>query len=125
MLGQVLGGYRITGELSAGGMGQVYKADHQVLPRHAAVKLLRPELTANTEIVQRFFNEAKAATAIRHPGIVEVFDFGYTDAGRAFLVMEFLEGEPLSRRIDRGPLREGDAAQFARGIACAATACCS
>ncbi|HSN27724.1 MAG TPA: serine/threonine-protein kinase [Kofleriaceae bacterium] len=122
MLGTVLGGYRITGELSAGGMGQVYKADHEVLPRHAAVKLLRPELTANTEIVQRFFNEAKAATAIRHPGIVEVFDFGYTDHGRAFLVMEFLEGEPLSRRIDRGPLRETDAAQLARGIASALVA---
>lgn len=122
MIGTVLGSYRITGELSAGGMGQVYKADHQVLPRHAAVKLLRPELTANTEIVQRFFNEAKAATAIRHPGIIEVFDFGYTDKGRAYLVMEFLDGEPLSRRIDRGPLRQADAAQLARGIASALVA---
>ena len=122
MIGTVLGSYRITGELSAGGMGQVYKADHQVLPRHAAVKLLRPELTENTEIVQRFFNEAKAATAIRHPGIIEVFDFGYTEKGRAYLVMEFLEGEPLSRRIDRGPMREADAAQIARGIASALVA---
>ncbi|MBV8760792.1 MAG: serine/threonine protein kinase [Deltaproteobacteria bacterium] len=122
MIGTVLGSYRITGELSAGGMGQVYKADHQVLPRHAAVKLLRPELTENTEIVQRFFNEAKAATAIRHPGIIEVFDFGYTDSGRAYLVMEFLEGEPLARRIDRGPLAEGDAVQIARGIASALVA---
>ena len=122
MIGTVLGSYRITGELSAGGMGQVYKADHQVLPRHAAVKLLRPELSENSEIVQRFFNEAKAATAIRHPGIIEVFDFGYTDKGRAYLVMEFLDGEPLSRRIDRGPMRDTDAAQLARGIASALVA---
>jgi serine/threonine protein kinase len=122
MIGTVLGSYRITGELSAGGMGQVYKADHTVLGRHAAVKFLRGELSQNTEVVQRFFNEAKAATAIRHPGIIEVFDFGYTDEGRAYIIMELLEGEPLSHRIARGPLPEVDATQIARGIASALVA---
>jgi serine/threonine protein kinase len=86
------------------------------------VKLLRPELSESSELVQRFFNEAKAATAIRHPGIIEVFDFGYTDQGRAYLIMEFLDGEPLSRRIARGPIAEADAAQIARGIASALVA---
>src|SRR6185312_16102012 len=85
-------------------------------------KLLRPELTENSELVQRFFNEAKAATAIRHPGIIEVFDFGYTEQGRAYLIMEFLDGEPLSSRIARGPLAEVDAAQIARGISSALVA---
>src|SRR3954454_17960729 len=103
MIGTVLGSYRITRELSAGGMGQVYKADHVLLGRHAAVKLLRHELTENNELVQRFFNEAKAATAMRHPGIIEVFDFGYTVRVRAYLIMQSLAGEPVPNRSAHGP----------------------
>ena len=123
IIGAVLGSYRITGELSSGGMGTVYLARHELLGRAAAVKLLRPDLTVNAELVTRFFNEAKAATAIRHPGIIEVFDFGYTDDGRAYLVMEFLDGESLAARIAaRGRLSEVEAAQIARGIASALTA---
>ena len=122
MIGTVLGSYRLTHELSSGGMGTVYRAEHELLGRVAAVKLLRPELTENQELVHRFFNEAKAATAIRHPGIVEVFDFGYSDAGVAYLVMELLDGEPLSARIARGPMSEAHAAQIARGIASALAA---
>ncbi len=123
ILGAVLGNYRIIAELSSGGMGTVYRARHELLGRPAAVKLLRPDLTLNDELVQRFFNEAKAATAIDHPGIIEVFDFGYTEDGRAYLVMEFLEGQPLSRRIEeRGRVGEVEATQIARGIASALTA---
>src|SRR5690242_6330709 len=104
-------------------MGTVYRAQHELLGRPAAVKLLRPELSSDPELVKRFFNEAKAATAIRHPGIIEVFDFGYTDDGRAYLVMELLDGEPLSRRIEqRGHLTEREAATIARGIASVLTA---
>jgi serine/threonine-protein kinase len=117
MIGKVLGSYRIVRELSSGGQGTVYEAKHELLERVAAVKLLRPELTENTELVQRFFNEAKAATAIHHPGIIEVYDFGYTPDGIAYLVMELLRGEPLSKLIARGPVAEGDAVQIARGIA--------
>jgi len=120
LIGAVLGNYRITSVLNVGGMGSVYRAKHELLDRPAAIKLLRPELTENAELVQRFFNEAKAATAIRHPGIVEVYDFGYTDAGHAYLVMEFLDGQPLSRAIgDRGRFGELEAAQIARNIASA------
>ncbi len=118
LIGAVLGSYRITGALSAGGMGAVYRAQHEVLGRSAAIKLLRPELTANQELVQRFFIEAKAASAIHHPGIIEVFDFGYTDDGQAFIVMELLEGESLAARIEaRGRLTELEVAQIGRGIA--------
>jgi len=120
----VLGNYRITAELSTGGMGTVYRAQHEILGRAAAVKLLRPELAANVELVQRFFTEAKAASAIHHPGIIEVFDFGYTNDDRAYLIMEFLEGESLARRLHTrgGRLAEHEAVQITRGIASALTA---
>jgi serine/threonine protein kinase len=119
-VGCTLGSYRITSVLSVGGMGSVYRAQHELLDRPAAIKLLRPELTENDELVQRFFNEAKAATAIRHPGIVEVYDFGYTDDGLAYLVMELIDGEPLSKVIAaRGRCPELEAAQIARSIASA------
>ncbi len=120
LVGEVLGNYRLTAELSSGGMGTVYRAQHELLGRTAAIKLLRPELSSDDVLVQRFFNEAKAATAIRHPGIIEVYDFGYTADGRAYLVMEYLDGEPLGTRIQRrGRLTELEAASIARSIASA------
>jgi serine/threonine protein kinase len=99
MLGAVVGSYRIIGKISEGGMGAVYRAEHSLIGKAAAVKVLLPELSMNRDVVARFFNEARATTQIRHPGIVEVFDFGYLPSGHAYLVMEFLEGEPLSRRL--------------------------
>jgi serine/threonine protein kinase len=119
LAGAVVGSYRITGQLNVGGMGAVFSARHELLGKAAAVKMLRPELCANAEIVERFFQEARAATQIRHPGIVEVFDFGYHEDGRAFLVMEFLDGEPLSARLASTGLSEVQAAVIARGIASA------
>jgi serine/threonine-protein kinase len=119
----MLGSYRILGELGSGGMGAVYRARHVVLERMVAVKLLRPELTTNRELVRRFVNEAKAASAIRHPGIVDVLDFGHAPDGRAYYVMELLEGESLAHRIaTRGRLPERDAARIARAIASALAA---
>jgi serine/threonine protein kinase len=102
VLGRTVGSYRIVEELGEGGMGEVYRAVHTTLGRKAAVKLLLEELSHNKEVVTRFFNEAKAATAIDHPGIVSVFDFGYAEDGRAFIIMEFLEGESLGARRRRG-----------------------
>ena len=123
LVGTMVGSYRITGELSRGGMGAVYRAEHSVLERTVAVKVLRPELTANEELVVRFVNEAKAASAIQHPGIIEVLDFGHASDGRAYFVMEMLQGESLSRRIQsRGKLPEREAVEIARGIASALTA---
>lgn len=118
MLGEVLGNYRVVEPLDSGGMGSVYRAEHTHLGKLAAIKLLHRELTTNDEIVKRFFNEAKAATAIRHPGIIEVYDFGYTRDGQAYFVMELLDGEPLGKRIEsQGRLSEVDAARIAKGIA--------
>src|ERR1041384_6614368 len=99
--GMVLGGYRILHELTTGGMGAVFRAEHVLLGRPAAVKLLRRDLSTSPALVQRFVNEARAVTACKHPGIVELYDFGYTDDGHAFLVMEYLEGESLGHRLSR------------------------
>ncbi len=80
-------------------MGAVFRATHALLGRPAAIKLLRPELSRNQDIVNRFFNEARAATAIRHPGIVEIYDFGYVEDGSAYIAMELLNGEALATRL--------------------------
>jgi eukaryotic-like serine/threonine-protein kinase len=118
IVGTVLGKYRILSELSSGGMGEVYRAQHEILGRSAAVKVLKPELTEDATLVSRFINEAKAASAIRHPGIIEVLDFGVTEDGRSYLVMEFLEGESLGKRIEtRKRLPDHEAAELGRGIA--------
>jgi serine/threonine-protein kinase len=118
MPASVVGQYRITGVLGRGGMGVVYAAEHTLLGRPAAVKLLLPELSRKQEIVQRFFNEARAATAIRHPGIVEVYDFGWTaEDGSAYIVMELLQGETLRARRERGAMAWGAALAVTRQIA--------
>ena len=106
MNGELVGSYRITGTLSVGGMGSIYTAEHTLIGRKAAVKMLLPEFSQNRDIVNRFFNEARATAAIRHPGIVEIFDFGYHTSGQAFLVMELLNGEPLAARLAHGPMDE-------------------
>ena len=117
MIGETVGSYRIVSKLSIGGMGTVYRAEHKLIGKLAAVKVLHPELSTNREIVNRFFNEAKATTTIKHPGIVEVFDFGYMDSGHAYLVMEFLEGVPLARRLkQKGTMGEGEAAMILRSV---------
>ena len=123
MLGETVGNYRVTAKLAEGGMGAVYRADHPLLGKSAAVKVLLPELSQNHEIVQRFFNEARAATAIRHPGIVEIFDFGYLASGMAYITMELLDGEPLSKLlVGRGRLTEQEALLYTRGLASALAA---
>ena len=101
MIGEVLGGYRVTAKIGEGGMGVVYRAEHTIMHRKAVVKVLRSQLSTNREMVQRFFNEARAAAAISHPGIVSVFDLGQRDDGCAYIVMDYLEGESLGARLRR------------------------
>src|SRR6185369_1310596 len=106
MIGQWVGNYRIVQLLGEGGMGAVYLAEHPGIGRKAAVKVLHPAYAAEQEFVTRFFNEARAANATRHPGIVEIFDFGTLATGASYIIMEFLEGESLAahiRRANGGP----------------------
>jgi eukaryotic-like serine/threonine-protein kinase len=117
VIGTTAGNYRILDKISDGGMGTVYRAEHVMIGQRVAIKVLQPELTHNREIVGRFFNEAKATSAIRHPGIVVVLDFGYLETGLAYIVMELLEGMTLARRIKmRGAMPEGEAAAMLRGV---------
>jgi len=112
-----IGQYRILRKIGAGGMGLVYLGEHTLLGRRAAIKTLLPVVAANRAIVDRFFNEARATSAISDPGVIQVFDFGYHVDGTAYIVMEFLEGEALSARIDRlGKLPVGDALRLARQL---------
>jgi serine/threonine protein kinase len=119
----VIGGYRITDTVGAGGMGVVYLAEHEILKRKAALKVLLPEYSHDQEVVGRFFNEARASTAISHPGIVRVYDFGYQDDGAAYIAMEFLDGEALDHRLRRlGPMPVLMTLRFAGQIASALAA---
>jgi serine/threonine protein kinase len=120
MADKVIGSYRIIQTLGAGGMGAVYAGEHTKLGRKAAIKVLLPELSGNQELVERFFNEARAATAIKHPGIVQIYDLGYQDDGSAYIAMEFLEGEGLDARLRRlGYLPVQQALRFTGQIASA------
>ncbi len=101
MIGQTVGAYKLTRKLGEGGMGAVYYGEHSTLGRAAAIKVLLPQYSMNKEVVNRFFNEARATGLIRHPGLVDVFDYGQLPSGCAFIVMELLEGESLSSRIKR------------------------
>jgi serine/threonine protein kinase len=96
-----IGQYKILRTLGAGGMGTVYLGEHLLLGKRAAIKTLLPSLSSHREIVDRFFNEARAISAISDPGVVSIFDFGYHVDGTAYIVMECLEGESLSSRLDR------------------------
>ena len=117
MIGETVGSYRIVSKLGVGGMGTVWRAEHILIGKLAAIKVLRDELCLNDEAVNRFLNEARAATSIKHPGIVEVYDFGHMPSGEAYLAMEFLEGQSLAERIDAvGRLTEGEAAMILRGV---------
>jgi serine/threonine protein kinase len=82
-------------------MGVVFLADHQRIERRFAIKLLAPELARDPHALQRFFNEARATSRMRHPGIVDVFDCDVDATGRAYMVMEHLEGETLAERLRR------------------------
>ncbi|MBC7973708.1 MAG: serine/threonine protein kinase, partial [Myxococcales bacterium] len=118
MVGAVIGNYQIVRKLGEGGMGVVYLGQHTLLGRRAAIKVLLPALSARPDIVNRFFNEARAVTTISDPGIVQVFDFGYHSDGSAFIVMEFLEGEALDQRLaKRGRLPAYEALRLCRQIA--------
>jgi serine/threonine-protein kinase len=114
----VVGSYRIIAKIGEGGMGAVYVAEHTLIGRQAAIKVLQREMSHRQDLVTRFFNEARAATAVKHPGIVEIYDFGYHTDGSAYIVMEYLEGETLSARLRRtGPLPAARAAALGRQVA--------
>ena len=118
MIGQSIGGYEIVSKLGEGGMGAVYLGEHRRIARKAAIKVLLSDLSGNAEILTRFFNEARATSMIRHPGIVEILDCDVLPDGNAYIVMEYLEGESLSAALARlGRLPTERALALARQVA--------
>jgi eukaryotic-like serine/threonine-protein kinase len=117
MLGEVIHGYRIDRVLSVeGGFGDVYLATHVESGAEAVVKVLKPEMSALRDVVSRFFNEARAAASIHHPGIVQIHNVGY-HGDRAYLLMERLRGGDLESRLRYGPLPLEKAIMFLRQTA--------
>lgn len=101
MAGSFIGSYRIKKLIGAGGMGEVLLGEHPTLGTKVAIKILRKEVTSDTDLVARFFAEAKAIAKLKHPNIVEVLDLSVLPDGRAYYVMEHLEGYSLARLLAR------------------------
>lgn len=95
LLGALVGSYRVEGVLGQGGMGRIYRAVHTQLGKVVAIKVLRSEVAGDGEANARFIREARSTSAIGHPNIVDVLDFGALEDGRSYFVMELLEGGSL------------------------------
>jgi serine/threonine protein kinase len=100
-VGMVIKDHQIQGVIGEGGMGVVYRAQHVVIEKPVAIKVLHDRFARQKQMVEQFIVEAKAASRIRHPNIIDVTDFGTTPDGLVFLVMEYLDGESLQDRLAR------------------------
>jgi hypothetical protein len=102
LTGKTLGGYRILERVGSGGMGAVYKAEQLSLHREVALKVLAERLVSDSAFVDQFVNEARAAGALNHPNVVQVYDVGQAD-GRHYFSMEYIHGGSLEDRLGTGP----------------------
>jgi len=119
----LFGEYEIVSVLGAGGMGEVYRARHRRLDEHRAIKVMHAEMSKRRGASEFFYREAKALLAVRHPAVVHCHDLLSDDAGRVYLIMEMIEGIPLSKKLNEGPLSPDDVAilgaRVAHGLAAA------
>lgn len=114
MIGETISHYRITDKLGEGGMGVVYLAEDTTLGRRVAIKCLT---STTKEYRARFLREARAVSALAHPNIAAVFDYGETDEGQPYIVMELIQGEPLSEKLLAGSLPLPEAVRIVSLIA--------
>jgi serine/threonine-protein kinase len=112
-----LGQYRLKKRLGAGGMGEVYLAEHVLLRRPCAIKLIRPERAGDPQTLRRFEREVQATAALTHPNTVEVFDYGHAEDGTFYYAMEYLPGLSLEDLVRRdGPLPPGRVVHLMRQV---------
>jgi len=106
-IGKIIGGmYRIESRLGAGGMSVVYKAEHLLLQRQVVIKFIAHERIADAKTVMRFAQEAKASAVLSHPNVVATREFGVTEDGQPYIVMDFVDGTPLSTLLEnQAPLK--------------------
>ncbi len=121
--GTRVGGYEVVVRIAQGGCGSVYEAVHGIHGTRVAIKLLRKDFAESREMVERFILEARAVNLIRHPNIVDIFEFGITEDGQPYHVMEMLEGTGLDRRVrDRGRLDEAEVLEILEPLGAALSA---
>src|SRR5579883_1015007 len=120
MIGARIGMYCVTRLLGRGGMGAVYEALHEAIGQRAAVKVMSRG-DGEGRYTKRFFEEARLISAVRHPGIVQIYDFNRLPDGTLYILMELLEGETLAARCQRlaaqGGLRLGESLRITRQLA--------
>jgi tRNA A-37 threonylcarbamoyl transferase component Bud32 len=120
LVGRIIGGrLRIIEVVGRGGQATIYRADHLMMNRQCAVKVPFEKVMRDPDTAARFLREAKLASAVQHPNIVSVFDFGTDDKGTTFMAMELVDGEPLDELLEKsnGSLPLEDVMDYARGIA--------
>ncbi|HET9533091.1 MAG TPA: serine/threonine-protein kinase, partial [Blastocatellia bacterium] len=118
LMGQSLSHYRVLRLIGAGAMGEVYLAEDTRLGRKVALKLLPKEFTQDQERVRRFDKEARAVSALNHPNIVAIYEVGQIDR-RHFIAIEYIEGETLRGRLNRGPIELSEALEIGAQMASA------
>jgi serine/threonine protein kinase len=112
----MLGAYKLIARIGAGGMGEVWKAEDTRLGRLVAVKILPQQIASDTEAIARMRREARTAAQLYHPNVATIHSFEEAE-GRTFIVMELVDGEPLTALIARGALPEADVCRIGRGVA--------
>jgi len=108
LAGQIFGHYVLDCLVGTGGMGEVYAARHMSLGRRVAIKVLRPAYAQHPEAIGRFYQEARVASDIKHPFVIDILDFGTTADGVAYYAMELLSGRTLADAIDERALTAVD-----------------
>lgn len=112
-----LDAYTLRQKLGSGGMGDVYLAEHRLLKRPCAIKMIRPEMAKHENALARFASEVRAAARLSHPNTIEIYDYGHTEDGTFYYAMEYLPGLNLQEMVDRtGPLPPGRVIHLLRQV---------